>query len=76
MIKKTLLMISFMVSSHAMAALPPQYLSVPDFKRCLSSQSKGTWQAWCVPKQKPTGCPQSSWDALMKDPSLMHCVKK
>jgi leader peptidase (prepilin peptidase) / N-methyltransferase len=44
--------------------LPPAYLAVADFKKCLATQSMGTWEAYCLPETKPDSCPQASWDSL------------
>jgi hypothetical protein len=44
--------------------LPPKYLSVPAFKSCLSTQSQGSYQSWCLPRRKPGQCPAESWASL------------
>lgn len=46
------------------AALPPKYLSVPQFKYCLATQAISTYRVWCMPSQKPAQCPASSWAQL------------
>jgi hypothetical protein len=45
-------------------ALPPKYLSVPEFKSCLSTQTVGSYQSWCLPITKPAVCPADSWARL------------
>jgi len=46
------------------AVLPSAYLSVPDFKQCLSEQSEGSYSSWCLPAKKPKACPRLSWRQL------------
>jgi hypothetical protein len=46
------------------AVLPPKYLSVPDFKQCLSEQNEGSYSSWCQPAKKPKACPRVSWRQL------------
>ena len=58
--------------------LPPKYLSVPGFKTCLSTQSQGTYQSWCLPRRKPGQCPAESWaslKALKGDDALPRCAR-
>jgi hypothetical protein len=45
---------------------PPEYLSVPDFKKCLGTKNMGTWKSWCLPKEMSASCPADSWDKLNK----------
>jgi len=45
-------------------ATPPKYLQVKGIKKCLKTESKGTWQAWCFPNTKPKGCDATSWKDL------------
>ncbi|WP_119342569.1 hypothetical protein [Facilibium subflavum] len=47
-----------------MGMLPPKYLEVKDYQKCLQTRDNGSWQSWCLPQQKPKDCPQDSWDAL------------
>jgi len=49
-------------SSHA--ALPPKYLEVNEFGKCLAEQSGGTYTAWCMPVKRPKACPRPSWEQL------------
>lgn len=58
--------------------LPPKYLSIPDFKVCLSSESQGAYQTWCLPRRKPGVCPAESWarlKALKGDDALAKCAR-
>jgi hypothetical protein len=49
-------------------ALPtPAYLSVPDFNACLALEQEGTQITRCLPAQQQASCPDSSWQALLKD---------
>jgi hypothetical protein len=56
--------------------LPPKYLSVPQFKKCLSQKDMGTYKSWCLPEHQPKGCPDASWERLKynKD-QLPYCTK-
>ena len=57
---------------------PPEYLSVPNVNDCLGRlQRPGeTHQEWCLPKQKKTGCPDSSWERLLKVFHGDQCLKQ
>jgi len=44
--------------------LPPKYLSIPDFQKCLATKNMGTWQSWCMPAKKPSVCAEQSWQQL------------
>ena len=46
------------------AALPPKYLEVKDFKKCLAEKDMGTYSMWCLPANKPEACPKESWEQL------------
>lgn len=61
------------------AVLPPKYLSVPDFKQCLSEQNEGSYSSWCQPAKKPKACPRVSWRqlrALQGDDAVPACRAK
>ena len=61
------------------AVLPPAYLSVPDFKQCLSEQNEGSYSSWCQPTKKPKTCPRVSWRqlrALQDDDAVPVCRVK
>lgn len=51
-------------STPMASALPPKYLSVPQFKDCLATQQISTYRAWCMPSAKPAQCPATSWEQL------------
>lgn len=46
------------------AALPPKYLEVKDFRRCLATQQIGSYRTWCILAAKPENCPATSWYQL------------
>ncbi len=46
------------------AALPPKYLEIPQFDRCLAEQDQGGYRTWCLPDARPAACPEASWKAL------------
>merc|ERR1712055_926638 len=50
-------------------AQPPTYLSVEGWKDCMESKDiMGSWDAWCLPAQKPKSnkCLEKSWKALQE----------
>ena len=42
----------------------PEYLSVPEFKKCLTTQKVDAMEQWCLPENKPKYCPEESWNKL------------
>lgn len=52
------------IMANGFAVLPPKYLGVPDFQKCLSTKNMGTWQSLCMPASKPDQCPDNSWTQL------------
>jgi hypothetical protein len=64
MTKQIFALILVLITTSALALLPPKYLSVKDFKQCLATKNMGTWEAWCLPKTKPDDCPDDSWQEL------------
>lgn len=50
----------------------PKYLSVPKFKECLSQTTLESATYWCLPKDKPTACPNDSWEELQQM-NLLPC---
>jgi hypothetical protein len=65
--KRYLKVCTMLVSVAALdilAALPPKYLAIKDFDRCLTEQDMGSYRAWCLPAKKPAACPQASWQQL------------
>lgn len=61
---RTLLLIALLASASAWAALPPKYLAIPAFEKCLATQQQGTFQTWCQPARQPAACPAASWQQL------------
>ncbi|CAK5109376.1 unnamed protein product [Meloidogyne enterolobii] len=46
-------------------ALPPFYLRVTGFKKCLESKEiNGDHEVWCFPEDIPAGCDPNSWAQL------------
>lgn len=61
------------------AALPPKYLEVKAFDKCLAEQQQSGFQTWCLPAKKAAACPATSWKQLraLKGPDAVpHCAKK
>jgi hypothetical protein len=46
------------------STLPPKYLSIMQFKDCLATQQVSSYRSWCMPGEKPTQCPATSWAQL------------
>lgn len=44
--------------------LPPKYLQIKDFKKCLNVKQQDTYYYYCLPANKPKLCPQNSWEQL------------
>ncbi|MDW5417710.1 hypothetical protein R6242_14160 [Iodobacter sp. CM08] len=62
-----LLLSALLLSLSAMesfAALPPKYLAVKEFKKCLGSKQIETYSAWCMPAKKTAICSKESWSQL------------
>jgi len=53
-------------ATQVFAALPPKYLEVKDFDRCLADKDMGSYHAWCLPAEKPIECPKDAWQQLNK----------
>jgi len=45
---------------------PPKFMSVEGWKDCMESKDMGSWDAWCLPAQKPKSnkCLEKSWKEL------------
>ncbi|WP_365305869.1 hypothetical protein [uncultured Thiodictyon sp.] len=69
MVGTLLLPITAMVvlaAEPVVGALPPKYLEVKDFQRCLADKNMGASTAWCLPAKKPATCPRESWHQLRR----------
>ena len=42
----------------------PDYLSVPDFDKCLGTEKKQDYVFWCLPTYQKEACPDDSWKQL------------
>ena len=51
----------------------PDYLSVKDFKSCLSSENEGSWTKYCLPRGRLSACPKDSYDQLKREDEVMPC---
>ena len=49
---------------NSFAVLPPRYLGVKSFQKCLSTEPQGSAKVWCTPARKPAACPKASWKQL------------
>ena len=61
-------------AATSFARLPPKYLSVPHYKHCVSTVTRGMAQYICLPAGKPAGCPQASWDTLKNRHLVGPCL--
>ena len=66
-----LLILSMTSLSFSLPA--PKYLSVPNWKSCVRTVTKGTAQFVCLPAKKPGKCPNASWKALTTGKMIDLC---
>lgn len=52
------------IVTSSFAVLPPKYLGIKDFDKCLTDKQVDTYRALCIPANKPKACPKSSWKQL------------
>ncbi len=55
------------------AALPPPYLQVSGFKKCVAIKDMGSWKAYCLPKYRPALCDKQAWQKLQQLLSPKAC---
>lgn len=60
-------------STEKMNVVAPKYLAIKDYKTCTSIESKGTWDAICMPSAQPKGCEDKTWKALQDTHELDTC---
>ena len=60
----TLSFLTLALATSSFAALPPKYLGVKDFDKCLSELKVDTYSVRCMPSKKPKACPSTSWKKL------------
>jgi hypothetical protein len=66
-------------TGSAFSALPPKYLGVSDFKKCLAEKQQETMTSVCLPTQKPKMCLANSWrqlQALKGKDAVSPCLEK
>jgi hypothetical protein len=75
LIKSYFLCILLLVLALPVAwSLPaPAYLSVPHWKQCVGSVTKGSATFVCLPEKKPAKCPKSSWKSLTNRSLIPAC---
>lgn len=61
------------MNSFGFALPAPQYLSVPHWKNCVKTMTKGTAQFVCLPTKKPRKCPSVSWKSLTMGTMINTC---
>merc|ERR1711936_665703 len=54
---------------------PPKFMSVEGWKDCMESKDMGSWDAWCLPAQKPKSnkCLEKSWKELQEMEGAKPC---
>ncbi|MBV9575619.1 MAG: hypothetical protein JO149_03245 [Gammaproteobacteria bacterium] len=77
MIRKSLLtthlLVVLLMSSLSFALPAPKYLSVPHWKSCVRTVTKGSAKFVCLPAKKPLKCPADSWKTLMDGHMIDPC---
>ena len=48
-------------------SLPPAYLSIPNYESCLSKETAGTSEQWCIPAAMPSECVDASWGQITQE---------
>ncbi|MFC7421757.1 hypothetical protein ACFQNF_18010 [Iodobacter arcticus] len=67
------------ISANSFAALPPKYLEIKDFKKCLQEKEIDSYRIVCMPKKKLAACPRASWkqlNALTENDKIPACGQK
>merc|ERR1711910_94190 len=54
---------------------PPKFMSVEGWKDCMEPKDMGSWDAWCLPAQKPKSnkCLEKSWKELQEMEGAKPC---
>ncbi|STQ91163.1 hypothetical protein EV682_103349 [Iodobacter fluviatilis] len=74
-----LLAITAGTAVNSAAALPPKYLEIKDFKKCLKDKAVDSYYILCMPDKKPATCPRASWkqlNALTANDRVPACAQK
>jgi hypothetical protein len=67
------------LSANSFAALPPKYLQIKDFKKCVKEKEVDSYRIVCMPEKKLTACPRASWkqlNALTENDKIPACTQK
>merc|ERR1712002_22761 len=56
------------------SALPPVYLSIPNFELCLATKQDAGATLRCIPSERPCGCPFDSWESIQNSNELDPCI--
>lgn len=67
------LSIFFSAISISWSLPAPKYLSVPHWKDCVQTMTKGTAQFVCLPSSAPKLCPAASWKILTSEHLIKDC---
>jgi len=67
------LLISFSAISVSWSLPAPKYLSVPHWKACVHTVTKGTADFVCLPERQPDSCPSESWKTLTNEKLIENC---
>lgn len=73
---RAIIYLTVLISLPIWALLPPKYLSVRDWQRCVITITKGDAKFICLPDSKPKECPKSSWRKLTFRNEVNSCKLK
>jgi hypothetical protein len=65
----------YLLANTCWSMLPPKYLRVPHWQRCVGTTTQGTAKFVCLPHFKPMNCSSESWRMLNGEQMLDHCPK-
>lgn len=68
------LLITYSIISTSWALPAPKYLSVPNWKDCVHTVTKGSAEFICLPLKRPDHCPDMSWRTLKDEHLIEKCL--
>ncbi len=68
-----LLLVSQLVLAAVPGVLPPEYLRVPQWQKCVDKIACSNAKYLCLPKVKPSDCPLESWEQLTSKHLIPYC---
>lgn len=72
---KPFISVSLLLASFSIIAggMPPKYMAVEDYDKCVKSYATDNGRAVCIPLKKPKACPKDSWKELKGLGELDEC---